>query len=114
MHGGARRQAGAAQFVQGDQLVGQRGAGAAVFLADFRQQEAHLAEALPDFARHEALIAPGIVVRRHLVGDVATYLVAEGLDVGIHPGMLVQLGQHRLVLHESWRAPPVAACGKRA
>ena len=43
---------------------------------------------------NESLATPGVEVRRELVDHATANLVAEALDVGIHPGMLVQARQH--------------------
>ncbi len=94
MHCGVGGQFGARQLVLHDQLIGQRRAGAAVLLADLRQQEAQFGERAPDRARDEALAAPAVQARREFGRDVAAQLVAEGVDLFVHPRMAMQLRQH--------------------
>ena len=93
VHGRVGGHFGAGQFVLHHQLVGQVGAGAAVRLGHLGQQKTQLAKRPPDLARDKALAAPAVQVRHEFFGDVALGLFSERLDVFVHPGMAVQLGQ---------------------
>ena len=96
MHAGDGMYLGLGQLFLHHQLVGQIAATAAPLFVHFGQQKAMGAKAAPGLARHIALSAPGGYMGCQFALYVAAHLLPEGVDLGIHPGMLKGFGQQHV------------------
>jgi hypothetical protein len=93
MNAGAGRNLRAREFVLDHQLPGGADAGPSVLFGQLRQKEAHRPELAPGVPGNAAVATPRVHVRCNLAFDVASDLLTERSDVGVHPGMLVQAGK---------------------
>ncbi|MCY1440619.1 hypothetical protein D9M71_569030 [compost metagenome] len=66
--------------------VGEVAAAAAVFLGHVQRQQAQLAGLVPELAVDVVLLVPALQVRLDFLGEEAPHVVAEELQVGVHPG----------------------------
>ena len=86
------------------QLIGQIAAATAPLLIHLWQQKAMLAKPAPGLSRYVALCAPCGDMGREFAFHIATDLLTEGRDTGIHPCMLKYSGQDAHV-HTPVRPP---------